>query len=213
MKSKKELNEKLLVHKKGLYEKYVKRPLDFCCASLAIVVFSPVLFITALLVRMNLGSPVLSKQKRLGLNGQVFNMYKFRTMTDKKDENGKLLPDTERLTKFGRFIRTTSLDELPEAINIVKGEMSLVRDSEIVGTTKKNLDFSRFQRLELNPVMRFLCRNFRLTAEILNIGNGILDAHLTQTKEQRNLIRRCNQVHDENIKFLHGLFVVLERCM
>ena len=143
MKNKKELNEKVPVRKKGLYEKYVKRPQDFCCALLAIVVLSPVMLITALLVRMNLGSPVLFKQKRPGLNGQVFNIYKFRTMTDEKDENGELLPDTERLTKFGRFLRSTSLDELPEAINIVKGEMSLVRDSEIVGTTKKNLDFSR----------------------------------------------------------------------
>ena len=213
MKNKKELNEKVPVRKKGLYEKYVKRPLDFGGALLEFVVLSPVMLITAFLVLLNLGTPVLFKQKRPGLNGQVFNIYKFRTMTDEKDENGELLPDTERLTKFGRFLRSTSLDELPEAINIVKGEMSLVRDSEIVGTTKKNLDFSRFQRLELNPVMRFLCRNFRLTAEILNIGNGILDAHLTQTKEQRNLIRRCNQAHDENIKFLHGLFVVLERCM
>lgn len=144
MKSKKELNEKVPVHKKGLYEKYVKRPQDFCCALLAIVVFSPVMFITALLVRMNLGSPVLFKQKRPSLNGQVFNMYKFRIITGEKDENGELLPVTERLTKFGRFLRSTSLDQLPEAINIVKGEMSLVGDSEIIGTTKKNIDFSRF---------------------------------------------------------------------
>lgn len=93
MKSKKELNEKVPVHKKGLYEKCVKRPQDFCCALLAIVVFSPVMFITALLVRMNLGSLVLFKQKRPGLNGQVFNMYKFRTMTDEKDKNGNLLSD------------------------------------------------------------------------------------------------------------------------
>lgn len=204
MKGKKELNEKVPVHKKGLYEKYVKRPQDFCCALLTIVVFSPVMLITALLVRMNLGSPVLFKQKRPGLNGQVFNMYKFRTMTDEKDENGELLPDTERLTKFDGFLSSTSLDELPEAINIVKGEMSLVGDSEIIGTPKKNIDFSRFKRLELNPFMRFLCRNFRLIAVMLNIGNGILDAHWTQSKEQRNLIRRCNQAHDENIKFSHG---------
>lgn len=139
MKSKKELNEKLPVHKKGLYEKYVKRPLDFCCASLAIVVFSPVMFITALLVRMNLGSPVLSKQKRLGLNGQVFNMYKFRTITDEKDKNGNLFSDEERLTKFGKILRSTSLDELPELINILK------RVRGIIETAEKSLIFKSSQ--------------------------------------------------------------------
>jgi lipopolysaccharide/colanic/teichoic acid biosynthesis glycosyltransferase len=93
---------------------------------MAIVVLSPVLIIVGILVRVKLGSPVLFKQKRPGLNEKIFTMYKFRTMTDEKDENGELLPDSVRLTKFGRMLRSTSLDELPELFNILKGDMSIV---------------------------------------------------------------------------------------
>lgn len=123
-------------HKPGFYEKYIKRPQDFCCALAAIIVLSPVMLVTAVLVRTKLGSPVIFKQERPGLNGKIFMLYKFRTMTDKTDANGELLPDEERLTKFGKLLRSTSLDELPELINILKG------DSGIIGTTKKNLDFT-----------------------------------------------------------------------
>lgn len=114
------------MHKKGFYEKYIKRPQDFCCALLAIIVLSPVMLITAILVRTKLSSPVIFKQERPGLNGKVFHLYKFRSMTDKKDENGNLLPDEVRLTSFGKKLRSTSLDELPELINILKGDMSVV---------------------------------------------------------------------------------------
>lgn len=114
------------VHKQGIYEKYIKRPQDFCCALAAIIVLSPVIAVTALLVRLKLGSPVLFQQERPGLNGKVFTLYKFRTMTDKKDTDGNLLPDEERLTSFGKMLRSTSLDELPELINILKGDMSVV---------------------------------------------------------------------------------------
>ena len=133
----KALENKKFKRKVTFYEKYIKRPLDFFCALLAIVVLSPIMLVIALLVRIKLGSPVIFKQKRLGLNEKIFTMYKFRTMTDEKDENGKLLPDEVRLTKFGNMLRHTSLDELPELINILKG------DSGIIGTTKKNLDFTR----------------------------------------------------------------------
>jgi len=109
-----------------MYKKYIKRVLDFTLSLLALIVLSPVLLITAILVRIKLGSPVIFKQKRPGLNEKIFTLYKFRTMTDKKDENGKLLPDSERLTKFGKLLRSTSLDELPELVNILKGEMSIV---------------------------------------------------------------------------------------
>lgn len=112
--------------KPRIYKKYIKRPTDFILSLLAIIVFSPVLIVTALLVRFKLGSPVLFKQKRPGLNGNIFTIYKFRTMTDKKDENGNLLPDDIRLTKFGKFLRSTSLDELPELLNILRGDMSIV---------------------------------------------------------------------------------------
>ena len=114
------------IHKQGFYEKYIKRPQDFCCALAAIIVLSPVMAVTALLVRLKLGSPVLFKQERPGLNGKIFTLYKFRTMTDEKDSGGNLLPDEIRLTSFGKMLRSTSLDELPELFNILNGDMSVV---------------------------------------------------------------------------------------
>ncbi|WP_114638776.1 sugar transferase [Desulfofalx alkaliphila] len=112
--------------KGGIYKRYIKRPMDFILSLIAIIVLSPILLIVALLVRVNLGSPVIFKQKRPGLNEGIFTMYKFRTMTDKRDENGELLPDGMRLTRFGKFLRSTSLDELPELFNILKGDMSII---------------------------------------------------------------------------------------
>ena len=111
---------------KGLYERFFKRLLDFLLSLLALIVLSPILILTALLVRIKLGSPVLFKQKRPGKNEKIFEMYKFRTMTNEKDEEGNLLPDDIRLTKFGKILRSTSLDELPELINILKGDMSII---------------------------------------------------------------------------------------
>lgn len=108
------------------YEKHVKRKLDILCALLAIVTFSWLYVIIAILVRIKLGSPVLFTQPRPGKNEKIFKMYKFRTMTDERDENGELLPDEVRLTKFGKWLRSTSLDELPEAFNILKGDMSVI---------------------------------------------------------------------------------------
>ena len=113
-------------HKKSIYEKYIKRILDFTLSLIALICLSPILLIVAILVRIKLGSPVIFKQKRPGKDEKIFTLYKFRTMTDEKDENGKLLPDSQRLTKFGKFLRSTSLDELPELINIIKGDMAIV---------------------------------------------------------------------------------------
>jgi undecaprenyl phosphate N,N'-diacetylbacillosamine 1-phosphate transferase len=110
----------------GIYSKYTKRPMDIILSLIAIIVLSPILIVVILLVRVKLGSPVLFKQKRPGLNEKIFMMYKFRTMTDERDENGELLPDSVRLTKFGVFLRSTSLDELPELLNILKGDMSII---------------------------------------------------------------------------------------
>jgi undecaprenyl phosphate N,N'-diacetylbacillosamine 1-phosphate transferase len=115
-----------LVRSKGIYKNYIKRPMDFVLSLLAIIVLSPVLLVVAMLVRLKLGSPVIFKQERPGLNERIFTMYKFRTMTDEKDEDGELLSDSVRLTKFGRFLRSTSLDELPELFNILRGDMSFV---------------------------------------------------------------------------------------
>lgn len=113
-------------HKKGIYEKYIKRPQDFLCSLLAIIILSPVMLIVAILVRTKLGSPIIFKQQRPGKDAKIFNLYKFRTMTDEKDENGELLPDERRLTKFGKILRSTSLDELPELFNILLGHMAVV---------------------------------------------------------------------------------------
>ena len=113
-------------HKKGFYEKYIKRAQDIMLSSLALVILSPVIAVTAILVRTKLGSPVIFTQERPGVNGQIFKLYKFRTMTDAKDEDGKLLSDEVRLTRFGKTLRSTSLDELPELVNIWKGDMSIV---------------------------------------------------------------------------------------
>ncbi|MBP1962314.1 sugar transferase [Paenibacillus aceris] len=110
----------------GIYSRFLKRPMDFLLSLMAIIVASPTLLVVALLVRVKLGSPVLFKQQRPGLNEKIFMMYKFRTMTDARDENGNLLSDSVRLTKFGKFLRSTSVDELPELFNILRGDMSIV---------------------------------------------------------------------------------------
>lgn len=113
-------------HKAGFYEKYMKRLVDICCALAAIIVFGWLYILVAILVRVKLGSPVIFKQPRPGKDEKIFNLYKFRTMTEETDENGELLPDEVRLTRFGRLLRSTSLDELPEAFNILKGDMSVI---------------------------------------------------------------------------------------
>ena len=110
----------------GPYERFIKRPLDCLLSSLALIILSPIMLITAILVRTKLGSPILFSQERPGLHEKLFKIYKFRTMTDKRDANGNLLPDAERLTKFGKILRSTSLDELPELFNIAKGDMAIV---------------------------------------------------------------------------------------
>lgn len=114
------------MRKPGIYERFFKRPLDILCSGLALVVLSPVIGITALFVRAKLGSPVLFTQDRPGKDEKVFKLYKFRTMTNERDKSGELLPDEIRLTKFGRLLRSTSLDELPSLINILRGDMSVV---------------------------------------------------------------------------------------
>ncbi len=121
------MNSKRKSHKhKGIYERFLKRPLDIIFSALFLIIFCWLYLIIAILVRINLGSPVLFKQKRPGRNEKIFTIYKFRTMMDKKDKSGALLPDDDRLTKFGRMLRSTSLDELPEVFNILKGDMSLI---------------------------------------------------------------------------------------
>lgn len=111
---------------KGIYLNFGKRLQDILLSSVGIVVLFPILFIIGILVNIKLGRPIIFKQSRPGLNGKIFTLYKFRSMTESRDENGKLLPDSMRLTKFGKWLRRTSLDELPELINVLRGEMSIV---------------------------------------------------------------------------------------
>lgn len=112
--------------KGGIYRRFIKRPLDFVLALFSIIILSPIFLIVASFIRVKLGGPVIFKQRRPGLNNNVFTMYKFRTMTNEKDKDGNLLPNENRHTKFGRVLRSTSLDELPELFNILKGDMSFI---------------------------------------------------------------------------------------
>lgn len=112
--------------KNSFYCRFIKRIFDIICALLAIIVFWWLFAIVAILVRVKLGSPVIFRQMRLGKDEKPFELYKFRTMTDERDENGRYLPDDERLTSFGRLLRSTSLDELPEVWNILRGDMSVI---------------------------------------------------------------------------------------
>lgn len=109
-----------------MYKKFFKRFFDIIISLLGLIILSPIILIVAILVRIKLGSPIIFKQERPGKNEEIFKLYKFRSMKELKDENGELLPDSERLTKFGKILRATSLDEIPELINILKGEMSLI---------------------------------------------------------------------------------------
>ena len=136
---------------KGIYEKYIKRPQDFVCALAATVVLSPVMATTALLVRKELGSPVLFAQDRPGLNGNVFKLYKFRTMTDERAENGELLPDELRLPRFGKMLRATSLDELPELFNILKGDMAVVGPRPLLTRYLPRYNERQARRHEVRP--------------------------------------------------------------
>ena len=138
-------------HKMGFYEKYIKRPQDLLCAAAALLVLSPVMGATAWMVRKELGSPVLFTQERPGLNGKIFKLYKFRTMTDARDKDGNLLPDEKRLTAFGRRLRQTSLDELPELINMLKGDMSVVGPRPLLVRYLPRYNERQARRHEVRP--------------------------------------------------------------
>ncbi len=143
---------KAMAHKSyGVYERFIKRPLDCFLSTGALIVLSPVLALTALLVRTKLGSPVLFTQDRPGRNEKIFKLYKFRTMTDERDENGDLLPDDVRLTKFGKLLRSTSLDELPELLNIIKGDMAIVGPRPLLVRYLERYNKHQARRHEVRP--------------------------------------------------------------
>ena len=136
---------------KGPYEKFIKRPMDFLLSLFALIVLSPILLVTAILVRVKLGSPVLVTQDRPGKDGKVFKLYKFRSMTDKRDEKGELLPDEIRLTAFGKKLRSTSLDELPELVNIIKGDMAIVGPRPLLVRYLERYNAHQARRHEVRP--------------------------------------------------------------
>lgn len=135
----------------GSYEKYIKRPQDLLCALFAITVLFPVMLVTAVLVKIKLGSPVLFTQERPGRDGKIFKLYKFRSMTDAKDENGNPLPDHQRLPKFGQKLRSTSLDELPELFNIIKGDMAVVGPRPLLKQYLSRYSEHQARRHEVRP--------------------------------------------------------------
>ena len=134
-----------------MYKNYLKRVMDFVLSLMAIIVLSPVLLVVAVLVRTKLGSPVLFKQERPGKDEKIFKLYKFRTMTGEKDENGKLMPDEVRLTKFGKMLRSTSLDELPELFNIIKGDMSIIGPRPLLVKYLPRYNAEQKRRHEVRP--------------------------------------------------------------
>ena len=135
----------------GPYERYFKRPLDILCALAALTVFGWLYILVAVLVRVKLGNPVIFRQPRPGKDEKIFNLYKFRSMTDERDENGELLPDEVRLTKFGKVLRATSLDELPEAFNILKGDMSVIGPRPLLVKYLPRYSERQHRRHEVRP--------------------------------------------------------------
>ena len=137
--------------KKGFYERYIKVPQDVFLAFLALIILSPVMLGIAIVVKIKLGSPIIFKQERSGKNGKPYYMFKFRTMTDERDENGVLLPDEKRLGKFGKFLRSTSLDELPSFANVVRCETSLVGPRSLYVKYNERYNEKQARRLEVRP--------------------------------------------------------------
>lgn len=139
------------IHKKGFYETYIKCAQDFVLALMALIVLSPFLLFIALLIRIKLGAPILFCQERPGLNGKVFRLYKFRTMSDARDADGNLLPDEERLGKFGKLLRSLSIDELPALINILRCELSVVGPRPLLVQYLSRYNAHQARRHEVRP--------------------------------------------------------------
>ena len=156
----------------GPYERFIKRPMDFCLSAFALAILSPIMGITAALVRVKLGSPVFFVQERIGKNEKAFNMYKFRSMTEERDKNGNLLPDELRVNKFSQFLRSTSLDELPELFNILKGDMSVVGPRPLLSSYLPFYTDEEKHRHDVRPGLTGLAqvkgRNFLTWEEIFD---------------------------------------------
>lgn len=182
---------------KGIYEKFVKRPMDCFLATLCLLIFSPLMLILAALVRIFLGAPVLFEQERPGKDGKVFKLYKFRTMTDKRDEDGQLLADELRLTAFGKMLRSSSLDELPELFNIIKGEMSLIGPRPLLVQYLPLYNREQARRHEVRPGLTGLAqsrgRNSISWEEKFNLDVEYVD-HITFLGDLKIIVNTVTQV-------------------
>lgn len=179
-------------HRQNFYERWIKRPLDFLCASMAFIVLSPVMAVTSFLIKKKLGSPVIFTQERPGLNEKIFKLYKFRSMTDERDEKGELLPNEERTTPFGEKIRATSMDELPELVNIIKGDMSIVGPRPLLVRYLPYYTDTEKERHSVRPGLTGL-------AQVTNEGNLSWDDKL-----------QVDVDYAENITFLGDLKVIFK---
>lgn len=179
-------------HRQNFYERWIKRPLDFLCASMALIVLSPVMAVTSFLIKKKLGSPVIFTQERPGLNEKIFKLYKFRSMTDERDEKGELLPNEERITPFGEKIRATSMDELPELVNIIKGDMSIVGPRPLLVRYLPYYTDTEKERHSVRPGLTGL-------AQVTNEGNLSWDDKL-----------QVDVDYAENITFLGDLKVIFK---
>lgn len=193
------LAEKKIKKKKyrGIYERFIKRPMDCFLATLCLLIFSPLMLILAALVRIFIGAPVLFEQERPGKDGKVFKLYKFRTMTDKRDEDGQLLADEKRLTTFGKLLRSSSLDELPELFNIIKGEMSLIGPRPLLVQYLPLYNREQARRHEVRPGLTGLAqsrgRNSLSWEEKFSLDVEYVD-HITFLGDMKIIVNTVNQV-------------------
>jgi len=183
-----------------IYKCYLKRPLDIVLSLAALIVLSPLLLALAVVVRLKIGSPVVFKQQRPGLNERIFTIYKFRTMTHAKDGQGQLLPDEARLTPFGRWLRSTSLDELPALLNVLKGDMSLVGPRPLLVEYLPLYSDIQRRRHEVRPGVTGLAQikgrnllewdeRFTLDVQYVDTCNIVLDAYIVLQTARKVLAR------------------------
>ena len=181
-----------------MYKFFVKRSLEFIFTFLILLFLMPIFFLVALLVLVNLGSPIYFKQSRPGLNGKVFNIFKFRTMTNKHDNNGILLPDKDRITKFGQFLRSTSLDELPSLWSVLNGDMSLIGPRPLLVEYLPLYSKKQARRHEVRPGVTGWAQVNGRNAISWDLGHSLEDRHISEKRRSR----LCKLLSDQDISVI-----------